>query len=72
VLGRSHHEPVADPGGVSGDVDDGKASQWTEGAETLEVEVEEDAAVVVQDEVPQGVGALDWMNVGEPVSEEPI
>lgn len=66
-----HHEAVADADGERANVDDREPAEGAEGAEALQVEVEEDAAVVVEDEIAERVGALDGEAVGEPVLEEP-
>jgi hypothetical protein len=66
-----HEKAVGDARGLSGDGDGGEAAEGAEGALAFKVEVEEDAAKVVENEVAKGVGALDRIAVAVKGREEP-
>ena len=71
MLGGGAHDVVADAGG-DGTAEPGRVGeQGVEAALAAVVEVDVDAAVEVQDEVADGVGALDVVRVAVERREEP-
>ena len=65
------HEVIGDPHGYSARKNDGKVKEWIQTTQAANVEVDVDAAIVMEDKVADSIRPLDSIRVGIKSVEEP-